>query len=232
MIRQRVSTDRKERTLNGEIFERIRADILGGKLLPGERLKSSDLCDQHGVSLSVVREALTRLAEQGLARAEPQAGFRVTPLSRADLIDVYCTRIEVESLTVRHAVVDGDMAWESSVVAAHHTLQRTEQFLDGEGSAPNDQWPAAHQGFHRALINGCGRPRLIEITENLWDASELYRRWATVVQHDRDVPMEHAQILDAVVARDADLAAALLAHLLKLTLKTLLDGFINSDTPT
>jgi DNA-binding GntR family transcriptional regulator len=223
--------ERRERTLNAEIFERIRADILAGRLLPGERLKSSDLCEQHGVSLSVVREALTRLTEQGLARAEPQAGFRVTPLSRDDLIDVYATRIEVESLTVRHAVSNGDMAWESSVVAAHHTLQRTNQYLDGEGSAPNESWPAAHKAFHRALINGCGRPRLIEITESLWDASELYRRWATVVQHDRDVADEHAKIAGAVVGRDADLAAALLAHHLKVTLTTLLDGFPSVEPP-
>ncbi|CAN5639363.1 GntR family transcriptional regulator [soil metagenome] len=179
----------------------------------------------------MVRGALTKLAEQGLAKAEPQAGFRVTPLSRADLIDLFTTRVEVESLTVRHAVHNGDMAWESSVVAAHHTLQRTAQLVAGEGSAPNEQWPDAHHAFHRALISGCGRPRLCEIAESLWNASELYRRWATVVQHERDVPSEHSAILSAVLARDADLAAAGLASHIRMTMKTLLDGFPASRNP-
>jgi len=67
------------RTLNGEIFARVRADILAGHLRPGSRLRPAELAQEHSVSLSVVREALTRLAEQELVHWVPQTGFRVAP---------------------------------------------------------------------------------------------------------------------------------------------------------
>ena len=202
------------------VFEDVRRDLLNGQLVPGQRLKLAALADRFGVSLSVVREALTRLAEQGLIVASPQRGFSVMPLSVDDLCDLTQTRIQVESLALRQAIAQGGLEWEASVVSTFHTLDRTPvNTADGRMS---DEWPAVHRAFHRALVSGCGSPRLEAIVTALRDSSELYRRWywALTEDHARDVAEEHRQLRDHALNRDADAAvAALEEHIGRAPLK-------------
>ena len=100
--------------------------------LPGTKLRFADLTDRYDCSTSVVREGLTRLAEQGLVQAEPQHGFHVTPLSQDDLDDLTTARCELEGLVLRMSIEHGDIAWESEIVAAHHALDRTAMETDGD----------------------------------------------------------------------------------------------------
>ncbi|HXA91175.1 MAG TPA: GntR family transcriptional regulator, partial [Mycobacterium sp.] len=68
-------------TRGAEVFDVLRAELLSGVLKPGVKLLMVELASRFSVSQSVVREALTRLAEQGLVVATPQRGFRVRELS-------------------------------------------------------------------------------------------------------------------------------------------------------
>ncbi|PRY44672.1 GntR family transcriptional regulator [Umezawaea tangerina] len=201
-------------TRSNAVFDRLRADVLGGRLAPGSKLKLAMLGARYEVSLSVVREALSRLAEQGLVVAHPQRGFSVMALSPEDLTDLTNTRIDLETLAARRSVEHGDLAWETALVAAHHTLAGT-SLMAGEGEV-NEGWIDAHRAFHHALVAGCGSPRLQGLATGLRDAAELYRIWSTSLTHDtkRDVPAEHARLLELAIARDADgLVAALAAHI-------------------
>ena len=110
---------RKAETLEEQVYQKVRAEILTGKLRPGQRLRLASLKADHGVSLSVVREALTRLAEQKLLRLQPQLGFEVASLSVPDLLDLTAARVAIEGLAVRQAIERGDVAWEAKLVAAH-----------------------------------------------------------------------------------------------------------------
>ncbi|WP_375002493.1 FCD domain-containing protein [Aeromicrobium sp. CTD01-1L150] len=196
----------KERASTEVVHSRMRADVLAGVYSPGEKLKFADLCERYAASVAVVRESLTRLVEQGLAVSEPRIGFRVTPLSLEDLLDLTATRCDIEGLALGHAVDRGDVEWESRLVAAHHVLERTPLLADDDPPRVSDQWEAAHAAFHAALIEGCGSQRLLCMTESLRDASELYRRWSRPFDKDRDVAAEHRGLLEAALARDADLA--------------------------
>jgi DNA-binding GntR family transcriptional regulator len=60
------------RTKAEDLFRRLRGDILGGALRPGQRLRYAELCESYGTSMGVLRESLVRLAEQGLVRGEQQ----------------------------------------------------------------------------------------------------------------------------------------------------------------
>src|SRR5512143_1792260 len=75
-------------TRSEQVYTRLRADILAGRLLPGSKLRFADLTKRYECSMSVVREGLSRLAEQGLVQSEPQHGFHVSPLSLDDLVDL------------------------------------------------------------------------------------------------------------------------------------------------
>src|SRR5471030_2920308 len=100
------------------VYNQLRADVLAGRHPPGHRLRYTELCEQYQTSMGVLRECLLRLAEQGLVKGEPQQGFQVTDLSADDLRDLTAARCELEGLVLRHACADGDIDWESHVIAA------------------------------------------------------------------------------------------------------------------
>src|SRR6266566_3802959 len=98
-------------TRTEQVYEVVRSELLNGVLHPGQKLKMVELTDRFGVSQSVIREALTRLTEQGLLVATPQRGFRVRDLSIEDIAELTESRIQIESLALRLAVERGDLEW-------------------------------------------------------------------------------------------------------------------------
>lgn len=203
------------------VHAQLRDDVLRGALLPGQRLRLVELAERFSVSQSVVREALTRLAEQGLAVTVAQQGYRVTPLSLKDLDELTEARTQLETLVLRQAVERGDITWESSVVATHHELGATPK--TDECGEMNGGWFTAHERFHQSLLRGCGNDRLYATAMSLRDAASLYRRWSRPVGHDydRDVDFEHRRLLEAVLARDGQAAAELLAQHIQRTSNSL-----------
>lgn len=209
----------ESRTRNEAVFLQIREDILAGVLQPGSRLRFADMCARYGTSVGVVREALSRISEQGLARSEPQLGFSVVPVSIHDLRELTDVRCDIEGLTLRYSVMEGDLNWESTIIAAHHVLVRTPAHLGDEKRTFNEEWGVVHKHFHTVLLDGCRNQRLRSIALSLRDAAEVYRRAASrpVGSNQRDVATEHKQILDAAVSRDADAAVAALVHHIRAT---------------
>lgn len=222
-------------TRGGHVYEAIRAGILAGEFQPGQKLKPNDLKVQYGVSLSVVREALSRLAEQRLVQSQPNQGFQVVPLSEKGLRDLTDLRVMVECFALRRAVERGDVAWEAEIVAAHHTLTVTPPYEDDDSSQISESWEQAHRRFHYTLIAGCDMPIVLELCSSLFDASQLYRRLAaplTKGAREREVATEHAQIMEAALARDVEVCAARLELHFRATTKLLLTRLLQVDTNT
>ncbi len=227
-----VSTKRGS-TRSLEVHEAIRSDIMSTRIPPGTRLKVSPLCERFGVSLSVVREALTRLSEQRLVRSEPQLGFSVVPLDREGLEDLTEVRVEVENLALRWAIEHADLAWETSVVAALYQLGRTPLNEPGNKDEVSDAWSDAHARFHTALASGCGSPLLMELRRGPYDSAEIYRRWARpAAREERDIHKEHTEIADAAIARDIRLATSLLESHIRRTTEILLTSDLMNSAPT
>jgi DNA-binding GntR family transcriptional regulator len=199
-------------TRTEEVYELLRSDLLNGVLHPSQKLKMVELTVRFGVSQSVIREALTRLTEQGLLIATPQRGFRVRDLSIEDIAELTETRVEIESLAMRLAVERGDMQWETGILAAHHRLERTPVVRD-DGTVSED-WAIQHRDFHQALLTGCSNRRLESVANSLRDSAELYRRWYWVLadDHQRDLDREHRQLKELALARDADGAIQVLTE--------------------
>jgi Transcriptional regulators len=202
-------------TLGADVYEQLRSDILDGRFLPGERLQPARLSAEYGVSPGVIREALTRLSEQRLTVVEPNRGHRVVTISVRQIRDLVQLRQINECAALRLSMEHGDAAWEGEVLAAHHRLKS----IGPPPQAPADAWAAAHRDYHMALFAACGNDRLLALCEELFAAAELYRRWSSGPADARtpaeqqargaEVDAEHAAILEAVLARDADRAVAL-----------------------
>jgi DNA-binding GntR family transcriptional regulator len=209
-------------------YENLRADLLACRIVPGKKLKIQELCDRFSVSLGAIREALSRLTSEGLVTAEPQRGFRAAPISAADLVDLTMVRGEIESLCLRRAIVCGDVAWESRLVAATHRLARTPERAPDDSARSNEDWVEAHAAFHLALVDGCDSPWLLHLRALLYAQSERYRRLSVpFASRDRDVNAEHQAIVDATLVRDADTAVALLIAHLETTTRILLNAVVD-----
>jgi DNA-binding GntR family transcriptional regulator len=217
-------------SLTQDAYERVRADLLACRLKPGERLRINDLCKRLSVSLGAVREALSRLTSEGLVSAEPQLGFRVAPISVSDLQDLSMVRIEIEGLCLRQAISEGDIAWESRIVAAYHRLSRTPHNAPDDPRRLNDDFAAAHAEFHQALVSACSSPWLHRIRHILFAQSARYVALSVpLARRDRDRNLEHRELMDAVIGRDADRAAELMTAHLNLTTRILLEAL--SEAP-
>lgn len=215
-----------QQTRSEAVHDRIRADILSGRLRPGERLKFPELSERYGVSTGAVREALLRLAARNLVTSEPHHGFQVRAVTARGLADLSELRAEIESLALTRAVAEGGLAWQSQVLATHHTFEQTPLGADG---AHTEAWLIAHADFHTALLAGCGNVRIRDLAASLREEAELYRRWSrpkpgdAAQGTDPAAHDEHRALLDAVLARDADRAEAVLRSLILATSDMVLD---------
>ncbi|MFE7718160.1 FCD domain-containing protein [Nocardia rhizosphaerihabitans] len=145
------------------------------------------------------------------------------------MADLTTARVEIESLVLKLSVLDGDMRWEADALAAHHLLERA-QFRDpADPSHPTDEWSTAHAAFHNALLAGCSNRRLRDIAQALRQEAELYLQWSVSFSNepDRHSAGEHRALLDAALARKADLAQELLrdhiAHTAQLLISCAVD---------
>ncbi|WP_245284171.1 GntR family transcriptional regulator [Bradyrhizobium sp. Cp5.3] len=192
----------------------MRADILATRLLPGQELHIAGLAKQFSVSLAAVREGLSRLVADGLVQASDQRGFRVSPVSLADLADVTQMRIDIEGLALRRSIERGDDAWLASVKSAWADLKAVPYRYPDDPTVHYEEWVVRHRIFHRALVNACGSSWLLGFRDVLHEQSERYRRLAIrrEVGKPRDVEAEHKAIVAAVVKRDADAAVRALSR--------------------
>lgn len=202
----------------------MRDDILAGTIRPGERLMFPDVCERYGVSVGVAREALAALVVQGLVQTAAHQGHRVTPISAQDLEELSTARMMIEPLVLELSVQHGGVEWEATVIAAHHLLSRTAHIDPAQPQRSTPAWASTHAAFHDALFAGCGNTKLIDIARQLAEEAALYRRWSdSLTANNRDVIVEHAELLDAALSGEPKLASDRLREHIRRTAISLID---------
>ncbi|MGE0482570.1 MAG: GntR family transcriptional regulator [Gammaproteobacteria bacterium] len=193
------------KTLSEAAYDRLRNDIIAGRLPPNAKLRIEELREAYDTGASPLREALNRLAGEGFVTAESQRGFNVAPLSLAELDDITRLRILLECEAVSDAIRYGDDAWEGNLVAAFHHLSK----VDAYSSEQLSEWEYRNQAFHEALIAACDSALLLRLRRTLYEQHKRYRLIA-IFEHDerRDVDAEHRAIFEAAIARDVAAARA------------------------
>ena len=111
-----MATAKAKQTRGDLVYAQLRGEIFGGRYLPGDRLKFGTLAEECDASMSVIREALTRLSLEGLVTNEPNVGYAVTEISVPRLRELTDARLELEGLVFGRAIGDGDLAWELSLI--------------------------------------------------------------------------------------------------------------------
>lgn len=212
-------------TLASSVGEQLKRDVLECRLEPGMRLRLLELKSRYGVGMSPLREALMKLAAEGLVVLEDRRGFRVAPVSRAKLLDITFMRRELETKAISLSIAHGDQAWLGEVAQACERLCALAQ-RDAEGMA-NEDWESAHRAYHAVLGAACQSEWLVYFRALLYDQWDRYRRlWNRVADTgpQRDIQDEHRQLAMAVMDRDADLAVSLIQRHISASAKQLLNA--------
>jgi GntR family carbon starvation induced transcriptional regulator len=206
-------TERSEETeaIGDEGYRRIRGDIVFGRLRPGQKLKLEGLKEGYRVSVSTLREILSRLAAEGFVWAEGRRGFEVAPVSIENLKELAELRLLLEAHAMGASFVRADVEWEGRVVSAHHKLASTERLMES-GIGELEQWKRYDSEFHQALMSNCGSRVLMETHAAVFDKYFRYQMIAFSYRGGEPA-LQHKALLDCALSRDAKAAAAVLeAH--------------------
>jgi DNA-binding GntR family transcriptional regulator len=191
------------------VYGAIRRDIIRGVLPPRARLRLESLRERYGVSVSMLREILNRLAGEDLVVSEGKRGFGVAPITQEEFRDLAALRELLEGHALRAAFARGDLDWEGRVVGAWHKLAVTERaMLAGEHDRA-EEWKRYDKEFHHELIAACGSAELLAAHGGIFDR---YLRYQIIAMIFRGAPAvaEHRELRDRALARDADGAIGIL----------------------
>ena len=203
------------RNLADQLVELVRDRILSGEIPPDLPIRQDALAADLGVSKIPLREALTRLEQEGLLRAQANRGFFVRPLSTEEAEEVYALRLKLEPEAVALAAMRASAEQQKFAIQTLDTLDRvTDEHGDGVG--------AFNRAFHLALIRPSGQNITTSILERLQVLSERYvRKHLEPLGRDERANEEHRRMLETWLKRDAEGVAALMRTHIGQTLEDL-----------
>ncbi|HCA40682.1 MAG TPA: GntR family transcriptional regulator [Aminobacterium sp.] len=187
-------------------YQELRHKIITKQLKPGQRLPEVNIAVQMGVSRTPVREALRRLASEGLVVIIPNSGARLAAPTAREIEDTFLVREQLETLAIRLA---------AERIGDRH-LRRLEEAMIEEGRAIEEKdlekYLEVNEAFHKAIADASGNKVLAEYVENI-----LARTNAYVVFYDPFYQLEtvpsvdaHREILIALRHHDSERSVTLL----------------------
>ena len=193
------------RLLREKVYDQLRADMISCRLAPGTEIRENELALRFHVSKSPVRDALMRLEREGLVITLPRQGYRVAPVSLADVQDMFHLRNALEQACMERIVRR----------ASDEQLAELERFRRFDAPAWDGGFVAYNREFHRTLARIAGnarmRDQLIDLIDQMERAVQL--SVSSLKQGDpQSVVDEHAQLVDALQARQAARAQRLIGR--------------------
>ena len=204
-------------SLADQVFERLEAEILGGKYQRGEYITELRLCAELGVSRTPVREALRRLSQEHLVE-ETNKGTMVMGITRKDFEDMCAIRIRIEGLAVRgfieHLTEEGLQELRDAIDFQEFYLTKSDanhlRIMDGR--------------FHETIYNRCGSTILRDTLAPLHKKVQKFRRQSMQERSRAEKSVqEHRAICEAIAARDSVRAEALMAQHVENALKNIIE---------
>lgn len=200
--------DPEPQTLGDSAYATLKARIIEGELPAGTAVSEAELALSLGLGKAPVRAALARLAQDGLIAAIARRGWRVAPVTLADVLDVFRLRRSLEPLAARLAAERGiDRAQLKRLDAACQAA-----YTPGN-PASERVFLRANRAFHLAVAEASGSPRLARVLSNLLDESERALVLGLAVRNrSHEIQHEHQALIEALGAGDADAAERVAAE--------------------
>jgi DNA-binding GntR family transcriptional regulator len=196
-------------TASAKIYSDLRAELVSLQRRPGEAISEAEIALSYGVSRTPVREAILKLADDGLVEIFPQSGIFVSRIPVAALPEAIIIRKALEETTARLAA---ERATSSQVLTLHSLVERQRE---ADAANDSDAFHQADEQFHAGIAEVAGHPGIWTLIQQVKIHVDRYRRLTLPLQgRIAHAIAEHETILAAIEARDPDRArAAMEAHL-------------------
>ncbi|HLI14031.1 MAG TPA: GntR family transcriptional regulator [Alphaproteobacteria bacterium] len=186
----------------------LRDAIRSGRYPPGQALRQTQLMADLGLGATPVREAVLELLARGMLVQESHHSVRVADLDLARIRHIFQVRALLETEAARLGALNAAPAELRALRDFFNRMQQAKRAGDMQAAGEADG------AFHRALYKAAGNEVLMGLIEQLWESFPRYLLWAIPGRIEGSL-REHRAILAAVVARDAeDAAAAMNRHLM------------------
>ncbi len=207
----------RQTVLRQHVYEQIKHDIITCKLAPGEPVSENQFVDRFGVSKTPIREALTSLVQDGLLEYTPNRGFSVTPISVADIQEIFEARIFFESEIFRLAV--------KKISDAEIDALETHNWVEADAKSPEhaEAFLESNRNFHSTLAAASRNSRLLWYYETLMnEAQRLF--YMDISLHNKEFQWGHGHegIIRALRNRDEAAGVAVIRDTLEKARKRVL----------
>lgn len=196
-------------SLTDRVYRQLRAAIITGKISGGTRLVESNLAADMQVSRTPVREALHKLALEGLLYSIPRAGYIVEEMSEYDIQDLFEVRIKIEQMAAGMAI---EKITPAELAQLASNLEQTDAVLE---SGETHRMAALDTEFHGVIYRAARSRTLYRICQTISDHTLKYRM---ALIHLPEIACKtrdgHARIVEAILSKKPDLVAeAIQSHL-------------------
>jgi DNA-binding GntR family transcriptional regulator len=189
--------------LGDQVEHALKAEIISGRLAPGQRISHEELAAKWNVSYTPVRDAIRHLESQGFVKVLPRRGVFVTELDATTFQDIFEVRIALEVLAAKSATVQAPAAELERVLRSYQEAEATYQ-QTGDSSLLVER----DYMVHDLLMRHCSNAKVIEIMQGLRDLVDWAQ--ATIVSRNpaayATTVREHMRIVEAMLARDVQCA--------------------------
>lgn len=192
------------RLLRHDVFRELRQDILACRLTPGAELREAELAERFAVSKSPVRDALSRLVQEGLVQVMPRQGYRVAPITLQDVSDMCDYRAVLESACARAASA-----------APAEALRALDRFRVFDPAAHPEGFLGYNRDFHAEIARLAGNARLAHAVQGQMEQMDRVITLSLDALRQRDparVVLQHGEIIDALQRGDARRAGTLVTR--------------------
>ncbi len=194
-------------TLWQRVHEHLRQEILSNRLPPGSELNEVELARSLSISRGPIREAIGRLAAEGLVTVRPRRGAVVRSLSAEEFVEAYQLREALETMAVRLAVPRLTDADREVLTGLTDEMERC------AAAGDLDRFFEANHAFHDAFVEASGNRRLLELYRQLISQMGRYEmRSVTLRGNLKRSVAEHRAILRAARRGDSARAADLISE--------------------
>ena len=180
--------------ISEQVYAELSQQIISQRLKPGQRLREEQLATRFGISRTPLRDAINRLAQNGLVDIEPRKGASVKQFNIDDVVEVYDIRAVMEGLAARLAAPGLDL----------NELNKLKAMFSKKDSRSLIK---ADTGLHDLLINSCGNKKLVEMLNNIHGLVQAFRvAGYKSRQRSATATVDHKRILKALMERDGEAA--------------------------
>ena len=200
-----IKERRNDSRSTGTAYATIKRRILDNEYAPGMQIPEQVLADSLGISRTPAREALVRLAQEGLIEIIPRHGMRVLPISAGDMKEIYEVLVSLEPMATELLALKKPQR--SDVAGLTEACDEMELALEADDL---DAWARADEKFHFQLVELCGNRRLANMVMAVWEQSHR-ARMITLKLRPKPVEStrEHRAVVEAILAGDVAVAREL-----------------------